>query len=140
MSKLTGQMTETEIFLTITKSLISQIMDILVTCVSNNLIPYIRYEVTFRYLALIMYTFIEDEKLREMLEKTIIFYILHETTEKNEFNNIDFNFYSSKSKDYKLLKKIRNKINELNIDIFKCDTKRVEEIIVNEMSIFLEDI
>ncbi|PUU87885.1 MAG: hypothetical protein CI948_2472, partial [Halanaerobium sp.] len=90
MSKLTGQMTETEIFLTITKSLISQIMDILVTCVSNNLIPYIRYEVTFRYLALIMYTFIEDEKLREMLEKTIIFYILHETTEKNEFNNIYF--------------------------------------------------
>jgi len=43
-------------------------------------------------------------------------------------------------KDYKLHKKIRNKINELNIDIFKCDTKRVEEIIVNEMSIFLEDI
>ena len=140
MSKLTDQMTETEIFLTITKSFISQIMDILLTSVSNDLIPYIRSEVTFRYLALIMYTFIKDEKLREMIEKTIIFYILHETIEKNKFSNVDFNFYSSKSKEYKLLQKIRNKINELNLDIFKCDTKRIEEIIINEMSILLKDI
>lgn len=99
-------------------SYISQIADVLITCSALRIIPYIRSEVTFNYLSLIMHTFIEDKYLKDMLEKTLISYIFYRTTGDELFKNIDFKKYCKQIKGKAILDSIINHVHTKNIDIF----------------------
>lgn len=59
---------ETEVFWVTTYSLVAQVIDILLICLRLNVLPYIRFEVTFHYLVLLMDTFIEDKDLKRLLK------------------------------------------------------------------------
>jgi len=76
-----------------TYSHVSQALDIIMTAISMNMYPYVRADVPFRYLSLIISSFLDDTELKSMLEKTVIFYILYKTVEHNSFQKIDFTEY-----------------------------------------------
>lgn len=120
---------EAEVFLVTLYSYLAQIADILLTCSMLRLYPYIRYEVTFRYLWLIMYTFIEDEKLREMIEKAIVFYIFRKEMDGAFEYFESFEYYCEKIVEKQALPKILNSMRENDIDIFQSEIQKVTEII-----------
>ncbi|MHC5935264.1 hypothetical protein [Nostoc sp.] len=125
---MTGK-SEAEMFLVTLYSYLAQIADILLTCSMLRLYPYIRYEVTFRYLWLIMYTFIEDEKLRDMIEKAIVFYIFRKKMDGAFEHFESFEYYCEKIAEKKALPKILNSMRENDIDIFQSGIQKVAEII-----------
>ena len=94
-----------------------------------RLYPYIRYEVTFSYLTLIMYTFIEDEKLKDMIEKAIVFYIFRK--EMNDaFDELDsFERYYKRIREKKALPEILDIMRKRNINIFQGGVQEVAEVI-----------
>lgn len=120
---------EAEVFLVTLYSYVAQIFDIFLICSMLRLYPYIRYEVTFSYLSLIMYTFIEDEKLRDMIEKAIVFYIFRKKMD-GVFDHFEsFEYYCEKIAEKKALPKILNTMRENDIDIFQSGIQKVTEII-----------
>jgi hypothetical protein len=128
-TQLMADQSEAKVFLVSLYSYVAQIFDILLICSILRLYPYIRYEVTFSYLSLIMYTFIEDEKLRDMIEKAIVFYIFRKKMD-GAFDHFEsFEYYCEKIAEKKALPKILNTMREIDIDIFQSGIQKVAEII-----------
>ncbi|CAK8719942.1 hypothetical protein GCAAIG_09460 [Candidatus Electronema halotolerans] len=131
---LAKEQSEPQIFLIALYSWVSQIMDVLLICLYLRIIPYIRFGITFRYLVLIMYTFIDDQTLREVIEKTIVFYIFRKATNVEIFENRKFSEYSMMIHDKNVLANILDKMKEQQIDIFHGGIKQVEAIIQEEFA------
>jgi hypothetical protein len=131
-ASLIKEKTEPQIFFISIYSWISQIIDILLICVILRIYPYIRFDVTFHYLTLLMYTFIEDRKLKELIEKTIISYIFYKTINEENFKKIKFGDYCKLLENKSLLNVIISKIHEIGIDIFEGGVKQVESVIKKE--------
>lgn len=132
--KLTQNNSESQLFLISTFSWIAQITEILLICVRLNTYPYVRFDVTFHYLSLLMHTFIEDKNLKEIIEKAIIFYILRNTIEEERFQNIEFNDFCNLIENKSLLDVIIGKMHALGIDICKGGIKQVQSIITKEFN------
>jgi len=130
--KYTENMTEPQIFYILTKNYVSQVLDILFTCINTGLNPFIRFEATFCYMTLLMETFLDNKEIKEMLKKTIIFYILYVSINKNTFKNIDFDLYCSVVEETYLLQRILSKIRESNLDFFKDETNKIKKIVKSE--------
>jgi len=120
---------EAKVFLIILHSYIVQISDILLTCSILGLYPYSRNEVTFSYLLLIMFTFMKDRMLRDMIEKTIIFYIFRKEMDCAFEHFESFEYYCQKIGEKKALPKILSNMRENDVDIFQSGVQKVTEII-----------
>jgi len=132
IQKIVQDKSESQIFLISIFSWFSQIIDTLLICTSLRINPYIRFNITFHYLALIMNTFIEDNTLRKMIEKTIIFYVFYKTIKRDRFKSIAFSDYCTQMKDRKILNNVLDKIHDQGIDIFAGGLKKIEKIINEE--------
>jgi hypothetical protein len=130
-STLIKNSSEAEIFFISTHSWVSQVIDILIICSYLRVNPYIRFDVTFNYLSLIMYAFIEDKYLKSTLEKTLIFYILYKTILKDRFKRVEFTDFCTRIEDKSLLNTIIHNIRAQEIDLFKGGFKQVQSIILN---------
>ncbi len=122
---------EAKVFLVTLYSHLSQISDILLICTIQRLNPYIRFEITFHYLLLVMYTFLGDENLRNMIEKTIVFYVFRKVMDGVFEQHESFNDYWSIMHERKALPKIINEMREQKIDIFHGGMRELEKIIAN---------
>lgn len=129
MSSSFKTMSESERFITMLFGLVSQTIDILNIASITNLIPFIRFTPTFHYLTLVMYSFIEEKYFREMIEKTIIFYIFHNSFDKNILIQIDFSEFMLISKKENFLNRIIQDLRTNNINIFEKGINEVSEII-----------
>ncbi len=128
---------ESTIFVIATYSWLSAIIDQLMVSIKNGLIPYIRFEITFHYLVLVMYTFINDEYLRNTIEKTIVFYVFRKSIPENLFHKKNFEQYADIIKGKQLLENIILQIRFQNIDIFKGGLDKVSTIVMNEISPYI---
>lgn len=133
---LTNGKSDSEIFLICLFSWLSQVLDILLICSYLRVTPYIRFSITFHYLTLVMYTFIEDNYLKTMIEKSIIFYIFRKSHDYKEFIGIDFNEYEQKVKQVDILKMIIKKMEKENFNIFEGGVEKLEKIITQKLNEF----
>jgi hypothetical protein len=131
--KLIEDKSEAEIFLIAVYSWFSQIADILSVSTRLYLNPFIRFNITFHYLTLIMNIFLEDDKLRQIILNTIVFYIFYKSIDRNKFKNITFSDYCTRIKDKRILNNILDRMHHQGIDIFiNGDIKKIQTIINNE--------
>ncbi|HIP33768.1 MAG TPA: hypothetical protein EYG89_03345 [Bacteroidia bacterium] len=124
--------TETEKFIASLYGLVSQIMDILLISSITNTTPFIRFKPTFHYLTTVMYTFIEDEYFKIMIEKTMIYYIFYYTVDKEKLMKIDFSTYTNIVKETDFLNLIIQEMKKNNINIFESGVESVGKIIEQE--------
>lgn len=122
---------EARVFLVALYSHLSQVLDILLICTIQRLNPYIRFEITFYYLNLVMYTFLDDEHLRNMIEKTIVFYVFRKVMDGAFEQNESFDDYWSRVREKKALPKIIEDMRAQKIDIFHGGVRELEGIIIN---------
>jgi hypothetical protein len=129
MRLIIGKKTDADMFLTATFSYIGQVIDILITGTYFKLTPYIRFNVTFNYFILIMNTFLNDRTLKEMIERTILTYILYHSIDKSSLTKINFLDYCNRIEKYDCFKLIQEKLDEDKIDITKSGIRKVAMII-----------
>lgn len=118
---------------------VTQVMDIMLISSITNTIPFIRFEPTFRYLTIVMSTFIEDIFFRTILEKTIVFYIFHNTVEKEELIKINFDEFVKIVQETSFLKNILQEMKKNNIDIFQKGIPDVANIINEHFYMKIKD-
>lgn len=129
MVAITKDYSEAGKFWAALQNYVTQVMDIMLIASITNTIPFIRFKPTFHYLTIVMYTFIEDIFFRTILEKTIVFYIFHNTVEKEELTKIDFNEFVKMVQETNFLNNILQEMKNNNIDIFQEGAPEVADII-----------
>ena len=85
-----------------------------------------------------MYTFLEDQGLRDLIEKAIIFYIFRKTIDTSSFDRISFEEYREKIGNTEMLTNIINNMRNQKIDIFYDEIKGLIKIIQDEFTRVIE--
>ena len=129
MISLTKNKSESEKFILALQNYVMQIIDILLIASITNITPYIRFKPTFHYLTIVMYTFIKDDKFKNMIEKTIVFYIFNKTVKKEDLIGIDFERFVNIAQENNFLNMILIEMEKNKIDIFKTGVEKVSKII-----------
>lgn len=109
-----------------TFNMIGQITDILLTSSSLKLIPFIRYDVTFRYFLMMNSILKEDNDTEMMLNKSILSHFFYESFPTSFFSKVEYREFVKVLKEYNLIE-----------DVYECldlknrtlqDYKRLEVI------------
>jgi hypothetical protein len=128
--KLFAGLPEAEVFFAALYSYISQVLDIFLICSMLRLNPYIRYEITFHYLALVMHAFIDDKALRSMIENAIVFYVFRKTMDgRFEDESRSFKNFAAAASKKRALPQIIDAMRKQDIDIFYSGIQRLAVII-----------
>lgn len=123
-----------EKFILSLQSWVVQVIEIIMISVITNIVPFIRYKPTFHYLTIVMYTFIEDKYVKNMIEKSIVYYIFYNNVNKNDLIEMNFNDFLKVIKKHDFLNLIILEIRKNKIDIFKGGLEKVGNIIDNIFS------
>lgn len=107
---------------------ISQVMEIIMKCLQFNIIPFVRFDVTFRYLLLIGGAFRNDAILNRMLDYTTIGYLLSENINSQEVSKMSFKSFAGKFNKNCFIDTIYYKLNE-NGDMHSLHVKDVINVI-----------
>ncbi len=129
---LTKGKEETDIFISLLYMHIAQVMDILLTASKVGLIPFIRYEVPFRYLCLLMNCFTDKEDIMDVLKKTIIFYIFYMSVNSEDFKSMSFELYCNAIRKIKFLDLVLSRIRESKLCLMETETNTIKDIILEE--------
>ena len=81
-----------------------------------------------------MKTFLDDKNLREIIERTVVFYIFRKTLEEARFEGIEFNEFCSLVAERSPLAKIMGEIHAQGIDVSKGGIKQIQSIIKEKFS------
>ncbi|PEL13029.1 hypothetical protein [Bacillus sp. AFS017336] len=105
---------EPDKFIFATFTMIGQMTDILLTSSQLNLIPFIRYDVTFRYFLIMNSILKEDDETEVMLNKSILSHIFYENFPTYFFTKIEYNEYIKKLKEYSLIQDVYKRLDLKN--------------------------
>jgi hypothetical protein len=110
--------TDAEIFWFGIYSYIAQAFDIILMCTEYQLIPYIRFEVAFKYILKLSGNFGESQELKDMVFKCAIAHTLHHTFDKRKIHNVDFKKYYQEIQNYDFEKQVFSNllIEKISID------------------------
>jgi len=129
MCTITKDKSEAEKFILSLQNYVTQISDILIIALQTGITPFIRSKPTFQYLTIVMYTFIEDDYFKKMIEQSIVYYIFHNTVNKENLIQIDFNEFVKISKEHQFLDSILEEMRNQEINIFDKGVDQVSQII-----------
>lgn len=87
------KLSESEKFGMATLNMLGQISDIILTCTQLRMTPFVRYDITFNYLMLMMSLFNDDLLIKTMIKKSIVAFIFYKTISCDTLTKIDFTTY-----------------------------------------------
>lgn len=80
-------------FRTIVTGYLGQALDIILSCDTYKIIPYIRYSVAFHYVLLLSKNFSEQWEIQPMFFKCCLARIIYQNFDVERFKDVDFNIY-----------------------------------------------
>lgn len=91
-----NEINEAMLFLYTVNGFFLQAFEILLRCTEYHMIPYLRYEVTFRYIILLGANFANNADMQLILFKSICTHLLYRVFDKNRIRNTDFKCFVNK--------------------------------------------
>ena len=126
-----GEQTEIQKFFYSTKSLVEQAVHISLNCLQFNLHPFVRYEVAFHYLVLLLNCFSDEKSVENYLLDVIISYLISAYVIGDEIDSISFVDYYSRCKNGKLTNKLLSAIDVSDLGLSSLNLRKVMDDISN---------
>lgn len=126
-----GEQTDIQKFFYFTISLVEQAVHISLNCSQFNLHPFIRFEVVFHYLVLLLNCFSDEKSVASYLLDVITSYLISTYVIGDEIDSIAFGDYYSKCKNGKLTDKILTAIDASELGLSSFNLKKVMNDISN---------
>lgn len=130
--------TEPMIFFFLINGFLIQAFSILLKCAEYNMIPYLRYELTFRYTFLLSGNFKENIEVQLILFKAICAHLLYRIFDKRKFADIDFKHYLSTVTQERFSENIFTALKNKGIDYNNLSFKAITDIIQKELDRVIE--
>lgn len=121
----TNNQDEIQKFYISTISLIQQAVDISLNCLQYNLHPFIRFEVVYHYLVLLLCNFTNKKKIRACLLDVIISYLLSTRIVGDEIERISFVDFYAACKKGKLTDKLYNKMDKVDLGSLTLNNREI---------------
>lgn len=103
-------------------------------CCSCQCIPYIRYEVAFKYLIKISSNFEEVPEIQEMVFKSSVAHVLYNSFDKNQYEKIDFNSFMVLGDKNKSKSKVFDVLEKQGMNIKTANLKSIIDVVENYLS------
>jgi hypothetical protein len=113
---LSPEATDAEIFWFAVYSYLLQAFDTILVSTEHKLVPYIRYEVAFKYIVKISGNFGDNEELSDMLLKCVVAHLLHNTFDKQLIDGINFREYYKAVQSYDIENRIFSDLKQKKLD------------------------
>jgi hypothetical protein len=126
--------TDPEKFLIATFTMISQITDILLTSTNLKLIPFIRYDVTFRYFLMLNSILKEDKDTKIMLNKGILSHLFYECFPTSFYSKMEYREYIKILKEYNLIEDVYESLDLKNSNLQEHKLKELVELIKDKFT------
>lgn len=123
---LPANSTDAEIFWFGMYSYLAQAFDTILMCTEYQLIPYIRYEVAFKYILKLSGNFGKSQELKDMVFKCAIAHTLHHNFDKRKIHNIDFRKYYQEIQKYNFENQV---FSDLQIEKISIDNPSLDKMV-----------
>lgn len=133
---LSSDATDAEIFWFSVYSYLLQAFDTILISLEHKLIPYIRYEVAFKYIVKISGNFGDNEELSDMVLKCIVAHLLHHNFDKQNIDGIDFREYYKAVQSYDIENKIFCDLKQKNLNLTNMSLGDLTTTIDNALESF----
>ncbi|MCQ5183922.1 hypothetical protein [Phascolarctobacterium faecium] len=112
---------------------LAQVFDILLTCIQYQLVPYIRYSVAFKYLIIISGNFKDNDEISEMIFKSVIAHILHQTFDKEIYSQFTIDQLIESVKSYNFEQQLFSTLKSEGITLELPALQKTAEIIDQQL-------
>ena len=111
---------------------ITQTLDLILISKSYNIIPYLRYEVAFKYWILLSGNYWDDAELKDIIIKSSVAYVFCVQFDKDISHKMDFLDYNALLIKNNFSKKVFSDIN--NFDFETMGLSEIREILKEKYS------
>lgn len=117
-----------------------QAFDILLKCAEYNMIPYLRYEVTFRYTILLGNNFSNNTEMQNILFKSICTHLLYRVFDKDKIKDTDIKYFIDTINKVNFNGNLLEALNKAGVNISKPSFKKIMDVMKNELQIIYKSI
>ncbi|SIS04196.1 hypothetical protein SAMN05878482_11078 [Peribacillus simplex] len=128
------ELTNLEIFNVATYSYVAQTIDILLISSFLGFTPYIRNDIAFRYFLLLKDTFIGDDEIRKVVEKSIVLYIAYKSVHLTRLTKYNFDEFIDRVKNENLMFSIFERLKSNEIEVIYSEVEPTRKIIDEEIN------
>lgn len=125
-------------FFFIVNGFFAQAFSILLMCAEYRMIPYLRYEVTFRYTILLGSNFDSNKEMQMTLFKSICAHLLYRVFDKSKIKDIDFTDYFTYLQKENFNDSVFESLQKNEIDFHRPSFTRITDIVRNELNKLFE--
>ena len=133
ITPFSDEINEAMIFFYIVNGFFLQAFNILLKCAEYGMIPYLRYEVTFRYTILLGVNFASNMNMQKILFKSICTHLLYRVFDKNRIRDIDFNYFINKIIKENFEGNLFESLHKAGVDISNPSFKKIMEVMKKEL-------
>lgn len=112
----------------------TQAFSILLMCAEYNMIPYLRFEVTYKYTVLLGRNFLDNNEMQTILFRSVCAHLLYRIFDKSKITNIEFIHYLSVLKRQNFSNRVFDILQENGINLYKPNISKVTDILHNELN------
>lgn len=125
---------ESQIFFLMIFQYISQAFDILLKCAQFNIVPYIRFDVSFQYLLIIGGNFSSTSQMSQILFRSMIAHTLYQVFNKEKIFENNFEGFTIKLNSYDFDNKVFTELKKQNINLDNYDLRMIVDILKKHLS------
>lgn len=125
--------TDAMIFFYIVNGFFAQAFSILLMCAEYRMIPYLRYEITYRYTILLGGNFADNTKMQLILFKSICAHLLYKIFDKRKIKDVSFIHYLSIIDQGNFNNNVFETLQKNEIDFHKPSFTKIANILRKEL-------
>ncbi len=111
-----------------------QAFDILLKCAEYHMIPYLRYEVTFRYTILLGSNFANNAEMQVILFKSICTHLLYKVFDKSKIRDVDFKYFISNMRKENFDGNLFEALNNAGINLRTPSFHKIMDVMKSELN------
>lgn len=120
---------DSEIFWFVVYGYMSQALSIILMCLDYSLIPYIRFEVIYRYIIILSANFDSSEEVQNMIFKSSVAHLLYSCFKKEDYRDVSFDNFYNAVRENEFSKNVFTDLNNKNISFQNPKVKDLVAII-----------
>lgn len=128
-----NKLSEAKVFYAMINGYFAQAINILFKCSQYNMIPYLRYDVVFKYGIMLGSNFVDNEQIQELLFKTACAHILYKLFDKNKIEDVEYDKYLACIQEVKFSDKISKMFNQDKLVMSKFSLQEIIEFMKSEL-------
>lgn len=117
---------------------IQQAVDIIVSCIEYDCVPYFRYPVSLHYVALLSETFLDIEHVKTLRFKMSVAFVVCQLCDKIKLSKVDINTFVRRIRAYCFNRKLFSKLEELGITEDNFMRHRITELVIAMLEEFYD--